>query len=127
MSLHDEPPPSSAALGAVADKLRAVTEAARPEPATPESLRERAAALVEILGELRHVVGVIGADVERAASEAVATGRMLDADDGLPVDEYIYRARALLAKTAAGLDNLAGLTNEALPALAHLRLTNPGS
>jgi hypothetical protein len=80
--------------------------------------------LVELLGNLRQVAFVLGNHAERAPTDAVADGLLLDTDDEIPVGEYVHEARRLLADVAAAIEDATRSASQAHSALSHLKLTD---
>lgn len=123
MSSDERAEPTLAAIEATAESARAANHAGYHAPATPESLHDRTGALVELLGHLRQVAFTLGDHVERAPSDAVADGLLLDTDDEVPAGEYVYEARRLLADVVAKIEDVTRIANQAHSALSHLKLT----
>jgi hypothetical protein len=125
MTSDDETEPTLAAIEAASEAARAANHAAYHAPATPESLYGRTGALVELLGRLRQVAFTLGNQVERAPSDAVKGGLLLDTDDGVSPSEYVHEARRLLADAAAGVEAATRAAEQAHSALSHLKLVDP--
>lgn len=124
MSNDEETEPTLAAIEAAVKSARAANHAAYHAPATPESLYGRTGALVELLGNIRQIAFELGNHVERAPSDAVRDGHLLDTDDDVPTAEYVHEARRLLAEVAAEVEDANRVADQALSALSHLKLTD---
>jgi hypothetical protein len=121
----DETEPTLAAIEEASEAVQTANHAAYRAPATPESLYGRTAALVELLGRLRQVAFTLGNQVERAPSDAMKGGQLLDTDDGISPSEYVHEARRLLADAAAGAEAATRAVDQAHSALSHLKLVDP--
>jgi hypothetical protein len=114
-----------AALNAASESIRAARHAGHSAPASPDSLYDGAGVLVEVLDRLRQVAFTLGNHAERAATEAAASGYVLETDDGTPASDYTYDARRLLDDVAAGIGETTRIASEAQNLLSHLKLAEP--
>src|SRR4051794_10421229 len=99
------------ALNAASESVRAACHAGYSAPASPDSLYIRGGVLVEVLDRLRQVAFTLGNHAERAATEAAASGCVLETDNGTPASDYTYTLRPEF------LDQL--LADPTLPASRH--------
>jgi hypothetical protein len=88
--LNAEMEATLAALNAASESVRAACHAGYSAPASPDSLYIRGGVLVEVLDRLRQVAFTLGNHAERAATEAAASGYVLETDDGTPASDYIH-------------------------------------
>jgi hypothetical protein len=123
--LNAEMEATLAALNAASESVRAACHAGYSAPASPDSLYIRGGVLVEVLDRLRQVAFTLGNHAERAATEAAASGCVLETDDGTPASDYAYDARRPLADVAAGIDETTRIASEAHNVLSHPKLTEP--
>src|SRR3954453_17293372 len=131
MTSTDEMEATLAALSAASESVRVACHAGYSASASPDSLFDRAGVLVEVLDRLRQVAFTLGNHAERAATEAAASGYVLETDhgtpayvrepaDGPPASDYAYDARRLLADVAAGIGETTRIASEAHNLLSHL-------
>jgi hypothetical protein len=113
--------PSLAALAAASEAVRESLHV--QAPATPESLYERSAFLVEILGRLGQVADRLGDQADREVTTANTLGELLDSDDDQPAGDHVRRAREALAAAAGRIEDASRMADQAQSALSHLKLS----